>query len=169
MDFYREIEPFSDGFRNYFRDPSRIDEGDVFTTPEYFLVDRAQLLRLTVPEMCVLVGGLRVLGAVYRYENHGVLTQEPGTLTNDFFKNLLDMGVEWRQEGEHRYLFGGYDRKTGEKKWTATRVDLIFGHHDELRSVAEVYASDDAKEKFLHDFVAAWNKVMNLDLFDLAP
>ncbi len=168
-DFYREIEPFSDGFRNYFRDPGRIDEGDVFTTPEYFLVDRAQLLRLTVPEMCVLVGGLRVLGAVYGYENHGVFTKEPGTLTNDFFKNLLDMGVEWRQEGEHRYLFGGYDRKTGEKKWTATRVDLIFGHHDELRSVAEVYASDDAKEKFLHDFVAAWNKVMNLDLFDLAP
>ena len=168
-DFYREIEPFSDGFRNYFRDPGRIDEGDVFTTPEYFLVDKAQLLRLTVPEMCVLVGGLRVLGAVYRYENHGVLTQEPETLTNDFFKNLLDMGVEWRQEGEHRYLFGGYDRKTGEKKWTTTRVDLIFGHHDELRSVAEVYASDDAKEKFLHDFVAAWNKVMNLDRSDLAP
>ena len=167
VEFYREIEPFADGFRNYFRDPGRIDEGDIYTTPEYFLVDRAQLLRLTVPEMAVLVGGLRVLGAVYRYGKYGVLTDKPETLSNDFFVNLLDMGVEWRQADRYRYLFEGYDRKTGELMWTATRTDLIFGHHDELRAVSEVYACDDAKEKFIRDFIAAWHKVMNLDRFDL--
>ncbi|QJA06416.1 catalase/peroxidase HPI [Thermosulfurimonas marina] len=161
--FYREIEPFAEGFRNYFRDPSRIDEGCVFTTPEYFLVDRAQLLRLTVPEMVVLVGGLRALGATYRYQGYGVLTERPGVLTNDFFVNLLDMGVEWKPADDYRYLFKGYDRKTGEARWRATRVDLIFGHHDELRAVAEVYAADDAREKFVRDFVAAWSKVMHLD------
>jgi catalase-peroxidase len=167
VEFYKEIAPFADGFRNYFKDPSTIDEGDVYTTPEYFLIDKAHLLGLTVPEMVVLIGGLRVLGVIYRYEGYGVLTEKPENLTNDFFINLLDMGTEWKQADEHRYLFDGYDRKTGELKWRATRVDLIFGHHDELRSVAEVYACDDAEEKFVKDFISAWSKVMNLDRFDL--
>lgn len=167
VQFYKEIEPFADGFRNYFRYPDRIDEGDIFTTPEYFLVDKAQLLRLTVPEMTVLVGGLRVLGATYKYQRHGVLTQRPGVLTNDFFVNLLNMDTEWRRADSHGYLFEGYDRKTGQLRWTATRVDLIFGHHEELRTVCEVYAADDASEKFVMDFIRAWDKVMNLDRFDL--
>jgi catalase-peroxidase len=167
VEFYKEIEPFADGFRNYFRDPADINEGDVYTTPEYFLVDKAQLLTLTVPELVVLVGGLRVLGATYRYEKYGVLTDNPGVLTNDFFVNLLSMDIEWVPADDYRYLFKGYDRKSGELRWSATRVDLIFGHHDELRAVAEVYASDDAKEKLVRDFIAAWNKVMNLDRFDL--
>jgi len=117
--------------------------------------------------MTALVGGLRALGAIYGYEKHGVLTDSPGTLTNDFFVNLLDMGTEWKAADDRRYLFNGYDRKTGELKWTAPRVDLIFGHHDELRAVAEVYAASDCREKFVQDFVAAWDKVMNLDRFDL--
>ncbi len=167
VEFYKEIEPFADGFRNYFKEPERIDEGDIYTTPEYFLVDKAQLLTLTVPEMVVLIGGLRVLGAVYKYEKHGVLTERPGILTNDFFVHLLDMGIEWRPADEYRYLFEGYDRKRGTLRWSATRVDLILGHHDELRAIAEVYASDDAKEKFVLDFIRAWDKVMNLDRFDL--
>ena len=163
VEFHKKIEPFADGFRNYFKYPETIDEGDVYTTPEYFLVDKAQLLQLAVPEMVVLLGGLRALGAVYSYERYGVLTDKPETLTNDFFVNLLDMNTEWRQADDYRYIFEGYDRKTGELRWKATRVDLIFGHHDELRAVAEVYASDDAKEKFVRDFVAAWDRVMNLD------
>ncbi len=167
VEFYKAIEPFADGFRNYFKHPENFSEDDIYTTPEYFLVDKAQLLTLTVPEMAVLVGGLRVLGATYRYTNYGVLTERAGVLTNDFFVNLLDMAIEWRAADKNRYLFNGYDRKSGEKKWTATRVDLIFGHHDELRAVAEVYACDDAEEKFIRDFVAAWDKVMNLDRFDL--
>ncbi len=167
VEFYKEIEPFADGFRNYFKDPSRINEMDIYTTPEYFLVDKAQLLRLTVPEMCVLIGGLRVLGAVYKYEKYGILTDRPGSLTNDFFVNLLDMNIEWMQADGYRYIFKGYDRGSGELRWIATRVDLIFGHHDELRAVSEVYASDDAGEKFVQDFVKAWDKVMNLDRFDL--
>ena len=167
VEFYKETEPFADGFRNYFKDPSRINEMDIYTTPEYFLVDKAQLLRLTVPEMCVLIGGLRVLGAVYKYEKYGILTDRPGSLTNDFFVNLLDMNIEWMQADGFRYIFKGYDRESGELRWTATRVDLIFGHHDELRAVSEVYASDDAGEKFVQDFVKAWDKVMNLDRFDL--
>lgn len=166
-EFYKEIEPFADGFRNYFKHVDRIDERSVYTTPEYFLVDKAQLMKLTVPEMVVLIGGLRVLGAVYRYERHGVLTDIPETLTNDFFVNLLDMGIEWRPADGNRYLFEGYNRKTGKLTWSATRVDLIFGHHEELRTVAEVYASDDAKEKFVQDFITAWDKVMNLDRFDI--
>lgn len=166
-EFYKEIEPFADGFRNYFKHVDRIDERSVYTTPEYFLVDKAQLMKLTVPEMVVLIGGLRVLGAVYRYERHGVLTDTPETLTNDFFVNLLDMGIEWRPADGNRYLFEGYNRKTGKLTWSATRVDLIFGHHEELRTVAEVYASDDAKEKFVQDFITAWDKVMNLDRFDI--
>ena len=166
-EFYKEIEPFADGFRNYFKHVDRIDERSVYTTPEYFLVDKAQLMKLTVPEMVVLIGGLRVLGAVYRYERHGVLTDTPETLTNDFFVNLLDMGIEWRPADGNRYLFEGYNRKTGKLTWSATRVDLIFGHHEELRTVAEVYASDDAREKFVQDFITAWDKVMNLDRFDI--
>ncbi|MCW3133373.1 MAG: catalase/peroxidase HPI [Methanophagales archaeon] len=164
VEFYKNIEPFADGFRNYFRDPGTINEKDVYTTPEYFLVDKAHLLKLTVPEMVVLIGGLRVLEAVYKYDKHGVLTNKPQTLTNDFFVNLLGMEVEWKRAHEYRNLFEGYDRKTGELKWQATRVDLIMGHHDELRAVAEVYACDDAKEKFVSDFIAAWDKVMNLDI-----
>ncbi len=167
VEFYKAIEPFADGFRNYLKDPREIDESDIYTTPEYALVDQAQLLTLTVPEMVILIGGLRGLGATYHYTHHGVLTENPGVLTNDFFVNLLDMGIEWKQADEHRYLFEGYDRTTGKPKWTATRVDLIFGHHDELRAIAEVYASDDAKEKFLRDFIATWDKVMNLDRFDV--
>lgn len=167
VEFYKEIEPFADGFRNYFKYQEEFDEKDIYSTPEYFLVDKAQLLKLTVPEMVVLVGGLRALGAVYKYQMHGVLTDTTEVLTNDFFVNLLDMGIEWRQADENRYLFDGYDRKSGEFRFRATRVDLIFGHHDELRAVSEVYASDDSKEKFIHDFINAWDKVMNLDRFDL--
>ncbi len=167
VEFYKRIEPFADGFRNYFKYPETINEEDIYTTAEYFLIDKAHLLTLSVPEMVVLIGGLRVLGAVYRYERYGVFTNEPEILTNDFFVNLLDMNTEWRQADEYRYIFEGYDRKTGKLRWKATRVDLIFGHHDELRAVAEVYASDDAKEKFVKDFVKAWDKIMNLDRFDL--
>lgn len=167
VEFYKEIEPFADGFRNYLKEPSKINEEDVYTTPEYYLMDKAQLLKLTVPELVALIGGLRVLGAVYKYENFGVLTNAPGILTNDFFVNLLDMNTEWKQIDEHRYLFEGCNRKTKKPKFRATRVDLAFAHHDELRAVAEVYASNDAKEKFVNDFIMAWDKVMNLDRFDL--
>lgn len=158
--FYSVMEPVADGFRNYAKHPSKY-------LAEYLLVDKAQLLRLTVPEMTVLVGGLRALGATYTFSKHGVLTDTPGSLTNDFFVNLLDMSTEWKPVDEHNYLFEGYDRKTGSLRWTATRVDLIFGHHNELRAVAEVYGASDGKEKFIYDFIAAWNKVMNLDRFDL--
>ncbi len=167
IEFYRTIEPKADGFRNYFANPHRIDEKDPFSTPEYFLIDRAQLLTLTVPELVVLIGGLRVLGATYRYQPYGVLTENPGVLDNAFFVNLLNMNIQWEPADEFRYLFRGCDRKTGQQKWMATRVDLIFGHHDELRAIAEVYAADDAREKFVKDFVSAWHKVMNLDRFDL--
>ncbi|MCX7965897.1 MAG: catalase/peroxidase HPI [Syntrophorhabdaceae bacterium] len=158
--FYEAMEPFADGFINYLKDPSKFKA-------EYLLVDKAQLLRLTVAEMVVLVGGLRSLGVNYNYTDYGVLTHTPGSLTNDFFINLLDMGVEWKPADEHAYLFNGYDRKTGVQKWTATRVDLILGHHNELRAVCEVYGADDGREKFIDDFIAAWTKVMNLDRFDL--
>ena len=131
-------------------------------------MDKAQLLTLTAPEMTVLVGGLRVLGANYRQMPHGVFTDKPGALTNDFFVNILDMNTEWKPVSEERDVFEGRDRATGELKWTGTRVDLIFGSHSELRAISEVYASDDAQVKFLEDFVAAWNKVMNADRFDLA-
>lgn len=160
ISFYSAMEPLADGFRNYMKDPGN-------ALAEYLLVDKAQLLCLTVPEMTVLVGGLRALGATYHYSKEGVLTQTPGVLTNDFFVNLLDMGTEWKPADEHSYLFKGYDRKTGTLKWTATRVDLIFGHHNELRAVAEVYGASDGKEKLIRDFVNAWNKVMNLDRFDI--
>ena len=131
------------------------------------LVDKAQLLKLTVPEMTALVGGLRVLGANFGNSQHGVFTKRPGTLTNDFFVNLLDMGTEWKPVSEEREVFEGSDRATGTPRWTGTRVDLVFGSNSELRAVAEVYGAADAQEKFVQDFVAAWSKVMNLDRFDL--
>ncbi len=156
---FEPLEPRADGFRNYLG-------GRQFMSPEEALVDRAQLLRLTAPEMTVLVGGLRVLGANAGKSKHGVFTAKPETLSNDFFVNLLDMGIEWRPAGEN--VYEGHDRKTKKVKWTGTRVDLIFGSHAEMRALAEVYACGDAKKKFIDDFVAAWNKVMNLDRFDLA-
>jgi catalase-peroxidase len=131
------------------------------------LVDKAQLLTLSAPEMTVLVGGLRVLGANVGQSKHGVFTKRAGTLTNDFFVNLLDMGTVWKPTSDARDTFEGRDRTTGELRWTGTRVDLIFGANSQLRALAEVYAQDDAQEKFVRDFVAAWNKVMNLDRFDL--
>jgi catalase-peroxidase len=135
---------------------------------ETLLVDRAQLLTLTAPEMTVLVGGLRVLGTNAGKSTHGVLTKKPGTLTNDFFVNLLDMGTQWQPSAGSEGVYEWRDLKTKEVRWTGTRVDLIFGSHSQLRALAEVYASADAKEKFVKDFVAAWTKVMNLDRFDLA-
>lgn len=158
--FHSAMEPFADGFRNYIKDSYK-------TSAEHLLIDKAQLLALTVPEMTVLVGGLRVLGSTFNYSKEGVFTQTPGILTNDFFVNLLDMGTEWKPVDDKNYLFKGFDRKTGTQKWTATRVDLIFGHHNELRTVVEVYAADDGKERFIKDFITAWDKVMNLDRFDL--
>ncbi len=155
------LEPAADGFRNYLRGPYG-------ATAEHWLVDKAQLLTLTAPEMTVLVGGLRVLGANFGNSPHGVFTKRPQTLTNDFFVTLLDMGTEWKVLSEAGDLFEGRDRKTGERKWTATRVDLVFGSDSRLRALAEVFASQDGGEKFVRDFVSAWNKVMNLDRFDLA-
>jgi catalase-peroxidase len=158
---FAPLEPRADGFRNY------IGGKKQFMMPEEALVDRAQLMTLTAPEMTVLVGGLRVLGANAGNSKHGVFTRKPGTLTNDFFVNLLDMGTEWQPAGSDGE-YEGRDRKTKAVKWTGTRVDLIFGSHSQLRAIAEVYGSSDAKEKFVKDFVAAWTKVMNLDRFDLA-
>jgi len=160
VDSFAPLEPVADGFRNYIG-------GEQFMAPEEALVDRAQLLRLTGPEMTVLVGGLRVLGANAGGSRHGVFTKKPGTLTNDFFVNLLDMGTQW-QPASSDGAYEGRDRKTNQVKWTGTRVDLIFGSHSQLRAFAEVYACADAKEKFAKDFVAAWTKVMNLDRFDIA-
>ncbi|MEP6057994.1 MAG: catalase/peroxidase HPI [Nitratireductor sp.] len=155
------LEPVADGFRNYLKTR--------FTVPaEEMLLDRAQLLTLTAPEMTVLVGGLRVLGANHGQSNHGVFTTRSETLTNDFFANLLDMGTAWTAVSEGEQVFEGRDRKTGELKWTGTRVDLVFGSNSQLRALAEVYGQDDAQGKFVADFVAAWNKVMNADRFDLA-
>ncbi len=154
------LEPFADGFRNYLKAPSDIPS-------EHYLVDKAQLLTLTVPEMTVLVGGMRALQANYDNSDYGVLTRRPGVLTNDFFVNLLDMATEWRAVDETKERFEGRDRKSGDLKWRATRVDLIFGANSELRAVAEVYASKGNEEKFVRDFVSAWSKVMNLDRFDL--
>ncbi len=155
------LEPNYDGFRNYLKAK--------FSIPaEVLLIDKAQLLALTAPEMTVLVGGMRALNANFRQMKHGVLTMRPEALTNDFFINLLDMSTEWHAFAEDANVFEGRDRKTGALKWTATRVDLIFGHNAQLRAIAEVYAGEDSQEKFVHDFIAAWNKVMNLDRFDLA-
>jgi catalase-peroxidase len=158
---FAPLEPRADGFRNYLSGKRQ------FMAPEEALVDRAQLLTLTAPEMTVLVGGLRVLGANAGKSKHGVFTKQAGTLTNDFFVNLLDMGTEW-QPAAGRGRVRGPRPQDQEVKWTGTRVDLIFGSHSQLRALAEVYASADAKEKFVKDFVAAWTKVMNLDRFDLA-
>ena len=186
---FKPLEPVADGFRNYYRKS--------LMTPEEALVDKAQLMRLTAPEMTALVGGLRVLGANAGQSKHGVFTKEPGKLTNDFFVNLLDMSTEWQPSGDNAYegrdrktkavkwagtrvdmstqwhptkdgLYEARDRKTNAVKWTGTRVDLIFGSHSQLRAFAEVYACADSKEKFVKDFVGAWSKVMNLDRFDLA-
>jgi catalase-peroxidase len=159
VESFAALEPRTDGFRNYL-------SGKQFMQPEEALVDRAQLLTLTAPEMTVLVGGLRVLGANAGNSRHGVLTDTPGMLTNDFFLNLLTMDTQWQEAGEEG-VYEGRDRKTGAQKWTATRVDLIFGSHSQLRAFAEVYACADSKEKFVKDFVAAWTKVMNADRFDL--
>jgi catalase-peroxidase len=161
VDSFEPLEPNADGFRNYVLGKQRL-------SAEKLLVDRAQLLTLTAPEMTALVGGLRVLGANTGKSTHGVFTKQPGTLTNDFFVNLLDMGTEWRPKAGAEGVYEGVDRKSGVVKWTGTRVDLIFGSHSQLRALAEVYGSADAKEKFVKDFVAAWTKVMNLDRFDLA-
>jgi catalase-peroxidase len=161
-DSFAPLEPRADGFRNY------VGGKRQFMLPEEALVDRAQLLRLTAPEMTVLVGGLRVLGANAAQSKHGVFTKRPETLTNDFFVNLLDMSTQWQPVAGSEGVYEGRDRKTNEPKWTGTRVDLIFGSHSQLRAFAEVYACTDAKEKFVKDFVAAWTKVMNADRFDLA-
>ncbi|UCD96896.1 MAG: catalase-peroxidase, partial [Candidatus Bathyarchaeota archaeon] len=155
------LEPVADGFRNYLKTKYAV-------SAEELLVDRAQLLTLTAPEMTVLIGGLRVLNVNFGQSQHGVFTKRPGALTNDFFVNLLDMSTTWKATSEAEDVFEGRDRATGKLKWTGTRVDLIFGSNSQLRALAEVYGCDGSQEKFLHDFVAAWNKVMNLDRFDLA-
>jgi catalase-peroxidase len=161
VDSFAPLEPAADGFRNYLRGKQRL-------SAEELLVDRAQLLTLTAPEMTVLVGGLRVLGANAGQPRHGVFTKRPETLTNDFFVNLLDMSTQWQPSAGSEHVYEGRDRKTNEVKWTGTRVDLIFGSHSQLRALAEVYACADSKEKFVKEFVAAWTRVMNLDRFDLA-
>ncbi len=154
------LEPKADGFRNYL-DPVHQ------ATSEELLVDRSQLLTLTPPEMTVLVGGMRVLSTNFDHSKHGVFTDRPGTLTNDYFVNLLDLGTKWKPVSGEQQLYEATDRRTGEKKWTATRVDLIFGSNSELRALAEVYGSEDSQDKFIRDFIAAWTKVMNLDRFDV--
>jgi catalase-peroxidase len=161
VESFAVLEPVADGFRNYLK-------GKLTVSAEALLVDKAQLLTLTAPEMTVLVGGMRVLKTNFKGAQHGVFTRRPEALTNDFFVNLLDMGTEWKPVSKDADVFEGHDRKTGERKWTGTRVDLIFGSNSQLRALAEVYGSSDANEKFVHDFVAAWNKVMNLDRFELA-
>jgi catalase-peroxidase len=154
------LEPAADGFRNYVRKGLEASAAEL-------LVDKAQLLKLTAPEMTVLIGGLRVLNANVGQSKHGVFTQRPETLTSDFFVNLLDMRTQWHKSATEGVL-EGRDRKTGDLKWTGTLVDLVFGSNSQLRAVAEVYAASDAQQKFVHDFVAAWSKVMNRDRFDLA-
>ena len=161
IESFAALEPTADGFRNYVGKGSRLPA-------EYLLIDRANLLTLSAPEMTVLLGGLRVLGANYQQSPLGVFTRAPGSLTNDFFGNLLDLGTTWKATSEDENTFEGRDAATGAVKWTGSRVDLVFGSNSELRALAEVYASDDAKEKFVNDFVAAWHKVMNLDRYDLA-
>lgn len=160
IDSFDVLEPIADGFRNY-------QKAQYTVSAEKLLIDKAQLLSLTAPEMTVLVGGMRVMETNFAHTQQGVFTNRPGALTNDFFVNLLDMNTEWKATSDEETLFEGRDRKTGKVKWTATRVDLIFGSNSELRAVAEVYASTDAQAKFVKDFVATWNKVMNLDRFDL--
>jgi catalase-peroxidase len=160
VESFSALEPSADGFRNYLGKGNRLPA-------EYLLVDKANLLDLSAPELTVLVGGLRVLGANYGQSTHGVLTTTPGSLTNDFFVNLLDLDTTWSATAGDASTFEGRD-SAGKVQWTGTRADLVFGSNSELRAVAEVYASDDAKEKFVKDFVSAWDKVMNLDRFDLS-
>jgi catalase-peroxidase len=162
VDSFGVLEPAADGFRNY-----RKSKTGYTASAEEMLIDRAQLLTLTTPEMAVLLGGMRVLGTNYDGSKHGVFTKKKESLTNDFFINLLDPNTEWKATSESGEQFEGRDRKTGAVKWTGTRVDLIFGSNSELRALAEVYACKDSKEKFVNDFVSAWDKVMNLDRFDL--
>jgi catalase-peroxidase len=161
VEAFAVLEPAADGFRNYLKTRYTV-------SAEELLVDRAQLLTLTAPEMTVLIGGMRVLNANFGQSQHGVFTKRPETLTNDFFVNLLDMRTTWKASSEADDVFEGRDRATGELKWTGTCVDLIFGSNSQLRALAEVYGCKDSEEKFLHDFVAVWEKVMNLDRFDLA-
>ena len=161
MESFAPLEPTADGFRNYVRAGEQLP-------PETLLLDRAYMLNLTAPQMTVLIGGMRALDANFGRSRHGVLTDRPGTLSNDFFTNLLDMRIEWKPSAGREHVYEGYDRATGERKWTATAVDLVFGANSQLRAIAEVYACADATEKFVRDFVAAWDHVMNLDRFDLA-
>ncbi|MDP2056803.1 MAG: peroxidase family protein, partial [Thiobacillus sp.] len=161
VDAFAVLEPIADAFRNY-------QKGKYTVSAEELMLDKAQLLKLSAPEMTVLVGGMRALGTNVGSSQHGVFTQRSGALTNDFFVNLLDMGTEWKAVSDAQDVFEGRDRKTGKVKWTGTRVDLVFGSNSQLRALAEAYACADAQEKFVHDFVAAWTKVMNLDRFDLA-
>jgi catalase-peroxidase len=157
---YATLEPVADGFRNY-------QKANYTVSPEALLVDKAQLLTLTAPEMTVLVGGMRALGVTHGNAKHGVFTERPETLSTDFFTNVLDTSVRWAPASPGATVYEGRDGRTGEVKWTATRVDLIFGSNSQLRALSEVYASDDARVKFVHDFVRAWTKVMELDRFDL--
>ena len=159
VEAFSVLEPFADGFRNYQKARAPV-------STEELLIDKAQLLTLTAPEMTVLVGGMRVLGTNARPSKHGVFTKKTDALTNDFFVNLLDMDTEWKPTSDAKDVFEGRDRKSGQVKWTGTRADLVFGSHSVLRALAEVYGSADAQEKFVRDFVAAWTKVMNLDRFD---
>jgi catalase-peroxidase len=161
VESFAVLEPIADGFRNYLK-------GKYSVPAEALLVDKAQLLNLTAPEMTLLIGGLRVLGANAGGAKHGVFTKRPEALTNDFFVNLLDMGTEWKPVSQDPDAFEGRDRKAGEVKWTGSRVDLVFGSNSQLRALVEVYGSSDAEKKFVHDFVSAWNKVMNLDRFEVA-
>jgi catalase-peroxidase len=161
VESFASLEPIADGFRNYLK-------GKYTVSAEELLIDKAQLLTLTASEMTVLVGGMRVLGANHGKSQDGVFTKRPEALTNDFFVNLLDMGTEWKAVSDAKDVFEGRDRKTSQVKWTGTRVDLVFGSNSQLRALAEVYGSSDAQAKFVHDFVAVWNKIMNLDRFDVA-
>jgi catalase-peroxidase len=160
VEAFEVLEPRADGFRNYLRSGEKLD-------PEHLLLERANLLTVSAPQMTVLVGGMRALGANFGGTAHGVFTTRPETLTNDFFVNLLDMSTEWQTSASAENVYDGRDRATGEVKWTATAVDLIFGSHSQLRAIGEVYAQADSQEKFVRDFVAAWDKVMNLDRFDI--
>ncbi|HZU08801.1 MAG TPA: peroxidase family protein, partial [Pseudacidobacterium sp.] len=160
VESFSVLEPIADGFRNYIKFRNGVP-------PEFLLVDKAQLLNLTAPEMTVLIGGMRALNTNVGQTKHGVFTKRPETLTNDFFVNLLDMSTEWKPVPDSQDVFEGLDRKTGQRKWTATRVDLVFGANAHLRALAEVYGAADSQEKFVHDFVRVWDKVMNLDRFDL--
>ena len=160
IESFAVLEPIADGFRNFLKNRYSVPA-------EALLIDKAQLLTLTAPELTVLIGGLRAININIGGAQHGVFTKRPGALTNDYFANLLDMGTAWKAVSDDRELFEGRDRKTGELKWTATRVDLVFGSNSILRALAEVYAGKDAEAKFLQDFVSAWTKVMNLDRFDL--